>query len=199
MSLSEKCDANKKKNVTDKMDFLIENAQTLIGITTGAAQSVIDQGGQAAKDALQGVGNQVQAVQNAITEADRCKVITGVLRFVDGIAVAIILVTILQTLRSKHRLIPAVASDAFNKLGNLIGVPKHSADVMRHLKQLGMLFVVVLVLRMIAAKMLNDCREKLLQETVVLQKMVAASEDLKGRVVSIFQAIKAKAAAGAGK
>lgn len=190
MSLSEKCNVNKKKLLQIKMDFLRDKAQNLIDLTTAAAGQVVREGGTAATEGLEAVETQIEAVKAAIDEADTCTWVTGVVRFVDGIAVAIILVTILQTLRSKHRLIPGVVKDAFNKLGNLIGVPKHSADVMRHLTQLGMMFLGVIVLRMIAYKITADCGKKLVTQTMVLQKMVKANEKLTESVLRVVKAVQ---------
>ena len=180
------------------MDYLTGKAQTLINVTSAGAQQVIEEGGAAAAAGLTAVKNQVNALQGAIEAVITCAWVTGVLRFVDGIAVAIILVTILQALRSKHRFIPSAANDAFNKLGNLIGVPKHSADVMRHLKQLGMLFVVVVIIRAIANAHFKSCVDTLFKETMVLQGMVEANADLEGRVMRIVQAIKDARAPKAG-
>ena len=173
-------------------------AQFLITVTSAGAEKVIEEGGDAAREELAGIGQQIKNLQDSIAVWDKCTLFAGVLRFVDGIAVAIILVTILQTLRSKHRFIPAVANDAFNKLGNLIGVPKHSADVMRHLKQLGMLFVVVVIIRAIANAHFKSCVDTLFKETMVLQGMVEANADLEGRVMRIVQAIKDARAPKAG-
>lgn len=171
------------------MEFLTTNANLLIEAVSAGAKQTIEEGGGAAQEGLGSIGRQVEALKGAITTATRCQWVTRVVRFVDGIAVAIILVTILQTLRSKHRLIPGAASDAFNKLGNLIGVPKHSADVMRHLKQLGMMFVGVLVLRMIVNSFISDCADKLVEETILLQRVVAANVAVKTKVDNVIKAM----------
>lgn len=198
MSLSEKCNANKKKLLQIKMDLKTQ-AQFLITVTSAGAEKVIEEGGDAAREELAGIGQQIKNLQDSIAVWDKCTLFAGVLRFVDGIAVAIILVTILQTLRSKHRFIPAVANDAFNKLGNLIGVPKHSADVMRHLKQLGMMFVGVFFVRMIGNAIMKGCLDKVVEETIVLKRMVARVDALKRRVGNIVAAVndaRNKAASG---
>ncbi len=198
MSLSEKCNANKKKLLQIKMDLKTQ-AQFLITVTSAGAEKVIEEGGDAAREELAGIGQQIKNLQDTIARANKCTLFAGVLRFVDGIAVAIILVTILQTLRSKHRFIPAVANDAFNKLGNLIGVPKHSADVMRHLKQLGMMFVGVFFVRMIGNAIMKGCLDKVVEETIVLKRMVARVDALKRRVGNIVAAVndaRNKAASG---
>jgi hypothetical protein len=168
------------------MELLKTNAISLIEFTSRGARRLILEGGEVAG----AVKIQVDALNKAIQRADECTWVTGVVRFVDGIAVAISFVSILQALRSKHRLIPRAANDAFNKLGNFIGIPKHSADVMRHLKQLGILFVVVLVLRMIAGAITDTCVTRLLEQTMLLKKTVEANDALHRSVMRVVNAAR---------